>query len=157
MEPLNTNYTAGTNYTDGSYGGTVQSSVERESWKEMVQHLYADINTLWQKESLLVRTELNEKVTDIKVAAGSFAIAGGLLFVGLISLVATATLLMNLVVPLWAASLIVTAAFLIIGTVLIMGAKKKLEANRLKPTRSIETFGEIKNTFQERFHEFKQH
>lgn len=151
MEPLNPND------TNRTYYNSVHPSIERESWKEMVQHLYADINTLWQKESLLVRTEISEKVSEAKVAASSMAIGGALLFVGLFSLVATATLLLNLLIPLWAASLIVTAALMIVGGVMLMGAKKKLEANKLKPTRSIETFGEIKNTFQERIHEFKQH
>lgn len=56
---------------DSSY-----DSAERESWKGMVQNLYSDINNLWQKESLLIRTELNEKVSDVKTAASSFAIGG---------------------------------------------------------------------------------
>ncbi len=154
MEPTNSNI-------DGRYYSSVDRNidhpVERESWKDMVQHLYTDMNQLWQKQSLLVSTELNEKITEIKVAAGSLAIGAALLLVGLFAAVATAIILIDLVAPLWLSALIVTAVVMIVGGVMLVGAKKKLEADKLKPKRSIETFGEIRNTFQERIHEFKQH
>jgi membrane-bound ClpP family serine protease len=137
---------------DSSYEG-----VERESWKGMVQHLYTDVNNLWQKESLLIRTELNEKVTEVKTAASAFAIGGAVLLVGLFALVATAIIGLDVFLPLWLSAVIVTAVLFIVGGSMLAGAKKKFEANRLKPTRSIETLSEIKNTFQERIHEFKRH
>jgi cation transport ATPase len=137
---------------DSSY-----DSAERESWKGMVQNLYSDINNLWQKESLLIRTELNEKVSDVKTAASSFAIGGAVLFVALFALVATAVIGLDVFLPLWLSAVIVTAVMFIVGAVMLTGAKKQFEANRLKPTRSIETLSEIKNTFQERIHEFKRH
>ncbi len=132
-------------------------SAERESWKSMVQNLYSDINNLWQKESLLIRTELNEKVSDIKTAARSFAIGGSVLFGAMFALVATAIIGLDVFLPLWLSAVIVTAVMFIVGGVMLTGAKKKIEANRLKPTHSIETLSEIKNTFQERVHEFKRH
>lgn len=149
---------------DGAYRSTGDRSVEssydsteRESWKGMVQNLYSDINHLWQRESLLIRTELNEKVSDIKTAASSFAIGGSVLFVALFALVATAIIGLDVFLPLWLSAVIVTAVMFVVGGVMLTGAKKKFEANRLKPTRSIETLSEIKNTFQERIHEFKRH
>ena len=154
MEPTNLN-------TDGSYHSSVDrridNPVERESWKDMAQHLYTDMNHLWQKQSLLVSAELNEKITEIKVAVGSLAVGAALLLVGLFSLVATAIILIDLVAPLWLSALLVTAVLMIVGGAMLIGAKKKLEADKIKPKKSIETFGEIRNTFQERIHEFKQH
>lgn len=154
MEPTNSNI-------DGRYYGSVDknvhSPVERETWKEMAQHLYTDMNQLWQKQSLLVSTELNEKIAEIKIAAGSLAVGAALLLVGLFALVATAIILIDLVAPLWLSALLVTTVLLVVGAVMLMGAKKKLKADKIKPEKSIETFGEIRNTFQERIHEFKQH
>jgi uncharacterized protein YacL len=146
-------------HRDGSFKTTVNPNYqsERESWKEMFQTLYVDINRLWQKENLLVRTELNEKISDIKVAASSFATGGAVLLVGLFAAVATSIIILDLFLPLWASALIVTVVLLIVGGVMVAGAKKKFEANRLKPTHSLETMSEIKNTFQEKFHEFKRH
>ena len=80
-----------------------------------------------------------------------------LLLVGLFAAVATAIILINLVAPLWLSALIVTVVLMAVGGVMLTGAMKKLEADKLKPKKSIETFGEIRNTFQERIHEFKQH
>lgn len=131
--------------------------VERESWKDMAQNLYSDINALWQKERQLIQTELNEKMSEVKVAAGSFATGGGVLFVGLFAAVATAIIALDVVLPLWASALIVTTVLFIVGGVMMAAAKKKFEAQRLKPKHSIDTVNEIKNTLQERFHEFKRH
>jgi hypothetical protein len=130
---------------------------ERETMKDMIEHLYADFNLLWRKESALIRAEIREKASDVKTAAASLIGGGVVLFIGALSFAATLTILLALVMPLWAASLIVTAAFLIIGGVMLAGAKKKLEAEKLTPHRSIETLGEIKSTFQERVHEYRQH
>lgn len=161
ITPRDTN--AGIN-GDGTYRSTGYSSIdssyegaERESWKGMVQNLYSDINNLWQKESLLIRTELNEKVSEVKTAASSFAIGGAVMFVGLFALVATAIIGLDVFLPLWLSAVIVTAVLFIVGGAMLAGAKKKFEANRLRPNRSIETLSEIKNTFQERIHEFKRH
>lgn len=110
---------------------------------------------LWEKQSELIRTEMNEKVTQLKAAAASMVAGGAVLFVSLICVAATAIIALNLVMPLWLSGVIVTAAFLIIGGIMVGGAKQKLEADSLKPRRSVETLSEIKSTLKERVHEFK--
>ena len=159
MEPVTTNKTDPSLNGDGIYRTTFEASpqMERETWRDMAQGLYADLNTLWAKESLLIRTELDEKVNDLKGAVGSFAVGGAVLLVGLFALVATAIIALNLVAPLWLSAVIVTALLFVVGGILLGSAKKKLSANALKPRHSIETLGEIRNTFQERVHEFKKH
>jgi hypothetical protein len=130
---------------------------ERESWRESIQHLYTDFTNLWQRESLLIRTELSEKINEVKMASSSFAVGSATLLVGLFAAVATAIIGLDVFLPLWLSALIVTAVLFIVGGVLFAGAKKKFEVQRLKPTKSIETMHEIKNTFQERVHELKRH
>ena len=129
----------------------------RESLKEMGQNLYSDINQLWMRQSELVKTELNEKISDVKTATGYLGVGGVLLFVGLMALVATCIIALDMFVPLWAASAIVTVVVLMIGGLALISGKKKMEADRLKPKHSIDALGEIKNTFQEKFHEYQKH
>lgn len=146
MEPV-------TPFNEPAYGSTP----ERESWKDMAQNLYNDLNALWTKERELIRTELQEKVSEVKTATGAFVVAGAFIYIGVLTLAATAIIVLNLFTELWFSALVVTAFFLLTGFILLAAAKKKVETQRLKPTHSIEAFGEIKNTFQERFHELKKH
>ena len=130
---------------------------ERESWKTMMDHLYSDITLLYEREKLLIRSEMNDKVNEVKKAVGSLAVGGGMLVIGAFAIAATAIIVLDIFMPLWASALIVSAGLLIVGFVMVKGAQKKLAADRLKPRHSIETVGEIKTTFKERYNEFKQH
>lgn len=133
------------------------NEVHRQSIKEMGQNLYADLNQLWIRESQLVRTELNEKIGDVKAASSSLTIGGVLLFVGLLCLVATLIIAMDIYVQLWVASTVMTLIVLIFGGILFQSGKKKLEVSKLKPKHSIDALSDIKNTFQEKIHEFQKH
>lgn len=134
---------------------TVGGVPVRESWTAMAQNLYSDVQMLWDRQSMLVRTEMNEKLTEIKAASVSIGVGSVLLMAGLFSLVATAMICLSLVIPLWASAVIVTALCLIVGGVMVMGARKKLEADKIRPVHSIEAFGEISSTLKERLYEFK--
>ena len=139
-------------------GGSVDKTfVERESMKDMVQNIYTDVSRLLSKEGELIRTELNEKTTQIKAATGGLVVSGVLLFAGALCLAATAIICLDLVAPLWLAAVIVTAAFLVIGGIMFAGAKKKLNVNDLKPVKSIEAFGEIRHSLQEKVNEITKH
>jgi hypothetical protein len=136
---------------------TQANDLGRESWKEMGQDLYQNLNQLWMKERQLVRVELNEKLYELKSASRSMAIGGGLLLVGLFSLIATATIVLDIFLELWLASAIVTGVFLFIGIIAFNVGKRKLEMGKLRPQHSIDALGEIKNTFQEKLNEFQKH
>ena len=146
-------------YTDTTRAnvGLTDGQSERESWKNMTNRFYTEITHLMEKEGQLIRAELNEKVTDVKAGVISLVAAGVVMFVGLISLAATATILLDQVTSLWLASVIVTAAFLIIGAVMLGTAKKKLESDKLKPRKSIEAFGEIRHSLKEKVNEITKH
>ena len=157
----NKNY-AGYNSThfttrEGVHKSSSLPDTERESWKEMAEHLYLDMVGLWKKESQLVRTEMSEKLSEFKKSSFSMAIGGTVLFYAGLCLVATAVLALNFVLELWAAAGVVGVFLLVVGAVITTAAKKKLEANNLKPTQSIEALGTISHTLKERFHEIKKH
>jgi hypothetical protein len=138
-------------------GSVTDKYIERESWKDMVQKLYSDVSTLLVKEGQLIRTELNEKTTEVKTAAVSLIGGGVVLFVGLFCVAATAIILLDLVTELWLASVIVTVVFLAIGGFMLASAKKKLEADKLKPNKSIDALGEIGHTLKEKVYEITKH
>lgn len=154
---INTSNSYESTYSDGQVGSEYDNSVTRDSWRVMAENLYHDMVGLWDKQSMLVKTEINEKVGDIKTASVSLIGGGVVMVAGVFSLVATAIILFNLIMPLWASAVLVTAILFIVGGVMLMTAKKKFEADRLKPRHSIETLGDISNTFKERIYEFKRH
>lgn len=138
-------------------GASMGTTPTREGWGVMFERLSTDMTNLWDRQSALIATELNEKVTTIKVASGSLVVGGVIAFVGVICLAITAILALSQVVEPWIAAAIVTVALLVIGLVMVKGAQKKLSGKGLVPEQSIDALNQIKNTFQERVHEFKRH
>jgi uncharacterized membrane protein YqjE len=142
-------------YIDGKSSTTTVS--EHESWKNMAQRFYTDVSALIEREGQLIRAELSEKATQIKAASISLFVGATFVIAGLFCLAATAIIMLNLVTQLWIASVIVTVAFLLIGGILLIGAKNKLEADKLKPTKSIEAFSDIQNSLKEKVYEITKH
>ncbi len=147
-------------FIDG--GGSVNTSFEnqtydRESWKDMSQRLYTDVTNLFVREGELIRAEMNEKVTDVKAGAVSLIGGGVTLFVGLLCVAATAIILLDLIAPLWLAAVIVSVVFLAIGGMMLGAAKKKLAADKIRPNKSFEAFGEIRHSLKEKVHEITKH
>ncbi len=142
-------------YPGGTAAG-IDTVRERDSWGVMLEKLSADMTNLWERQSRLISTELGEKATVMKAVSTSMAIGGSLMFVGVFCLAATAILALCTVVAPWIAAAIVTVALMVIGFVMVKGAQKKIAGRGLVPNQSIEALGLIKNTFQERIHEFKR-
>jgi len=124
-------------------------------WKVMVDTISNDLSTLWDRERLLVRTEINEKIMEVKEASTTMAIGAGLCFAGVIASVLAVVYVLDVFLPLWASAVIATVGFFLIGGILFGMAKRKLSADRLRPRHSIETLSEFKTTLKERVHEFK--
>lgn len=141
-------------YINGSGNVGVEN---RDSWKDMAQNFYTDVSRLFEKEGQLIRTEMNEKITQAKVATTAMVTSGAILFVGVLSLTAWAVIVLDQFMELWVASTIVTVALLAIGGIMFAGAKKKLNASDLKPNKSIQAFGEIRHSLQEKVHEITKH
>ncbi len=135
----------------------MSDGVRRDSWRNIFDHLTDDLSLLWEKQSRLMQVELQEKVGNVKGAAGSLGASAAFMLVGVFCLAITAIYALSLIVPAWAAAGIVTITFFVIGGVLAGIGKKKLEADSLKPKKSIETFEEMTTTLKERYNEFRYH
>lgn len=143
------------NKSEGGVYRTNYSVETRDSWKDMLDHLYADMAHLYERQSLLIRQEVKEKIDDAKAAVVTMAIGGSFLLVGVFAAVATAIIALDLVMPLWASAVIVSGILLCVGGIMFVGAKKKLAAGKLVPHHSLETMSEIKSTLKERVNEYK--
>lgn len=102
------------------------------------------IGQLSEQTSRLVREEIELAKLELKASArhgglgvGLFGAAGLLGFLGAASLIATATIALDLALPLWAASLIVTALILLAAAIAALIGKKQVGQASPKPEQAM--------------------
>ncbi|MEV4478175.1 phage holin family protein [Micromonospora coxensis] len=95
------------------------------STAELVQRATEQVSRLVRDELALARAELTQKGKHAGIGIGLFGGGGALALYGLGALVATAILLLDLVLPAWAAALIVAVVlFLFAGIFALVGKKQ---------------------------------
>ncbi|MGZ4451248.1 MAG: phage holin family protein [Nocardioides sp.] len=125
-----------------SEGGT--QPVAEASVGQLVGQVASDLSTLVRQEMELARAELKEEVAKAGKGAGLLGGAGyaGLLLGVFASL--TAMFLLDLALPLWAAALVVTAVWGVVGAVLFRKGRQQLQSVNPTPTRTVDS---LKETF----------
>ncbi|MFC4017828.1 phage holin family protein [Micromonospora sp. GCM10011542] len=99
------------------------------STAELVQRATEQVSRLVRDELALARAELTQKGKHAGIGIGLFGGGGALALYGLGALVATAILLLDLVLPAWAAALIVAVVlFLLAGILALVGKKQVSQA-----------------------------
>jgi hypothetical protein len=105
--------------------------------------LWRETTTLVHDEVELAKADISEKVAQAGRGVGAIAAGGAVLFAGFIVLLFAAVGALQMVLPPeqapWLAPLIVGAVVTIAGAVALSSGKKKLKAEQLKPTRTIES------------------
>lgn len=105
----------------------------------LVSDLSSQIPELVRSEMRLAQAELAEKGKRAGLGIGMFSAAGLLAFFGLAVLITTGILLLALVLPGWAAALIVAVVlFVLAGIVALVGKKAVGEATPAKPERAMD-------------------
>jgi K+-sensing histidine kinase KdpD len=105
----------------------------------LVGELGSEVNTLVRQEVALAQSEMNQSIQDLKTAAGSVAAASAVGIAGLVILLLAPSFALGLVLPMWAATLIIGVLTLIVAAVLAATARKKASAANLRPTRTEHT------------------
>lgn len=106
---------------------------------ELISQLTTQVSTLVRDELALARIELTEKGKKAGVGVGMFGGAGVLALYGVGALIATAIAALALVLPVWAAALIVAVVlFLVAGIVALVGKKNLAKAAPPVPTEAVE-------------------
>ncbi|QOC92671.1 phage holin family protein [Micromonospora craniellae] len=110
------------------------------STAELVQRATEQMSRLVRDELALARAELTEKGKHAGIGVGLLAGGGALAFLGLGALITAAILLLALVLPAWAAALIVAVAvFLIAGVLALLGRKQVKQAVPPVPQATVQS------------------
>ena len=110
-----------------------------ESLGTLVSQLSHQIPDLIRSEIRLAQAEMAQKGKQAGIGIGMFSAAGLLAFFGLGVLITMFVLLLALVLPAWAAALIVAVVlFAAAGAAALVGRKKVAEGTPAKPERAME-------------------
>jgi hypothetical protein len=127
-----------TDYSETGLGRTSPSQAlfltrEAEPVPSLLRRLANETATLFAKELALATTETTNAVKDAQVGLTRVAKGGAVMFVGLIFLLLAAVYaLMEYVQP-WLAALIVGGVATLIGAIMLVSGRRKLEARALAP------------------------
>jgi len=108
----------------------------------LIGDLASEASQLFRQEIALAKAEIADKATRFATGIGLIAAGAFLGFAGLLVLLASAVLGLSLVLPAWAAALIVSAAVLAIATILAVIGKRNMAAEALVPSRTLKTLRE---------------
>ena len=119
---------------------TVQSKPATDaSIGELMSQLSTQTSRLVRDELRLAQKEFQQSAKHAGVGAGLFSIAGLLAFLGLMTLTAAAVAALSLVLPVWAAAVIVAAVLLVCaGIAGLIGRNRADEVTPAAP-RTVET------------------
>lgn len=113
--------------------------------RDLLREMTDDVRDIVRLEVQLARAELQESLIEARRAAIALSIAGGLATLGAIMLPFAAAWALGLVLPMWAAALIVAGAFLLAGGIFFAIGRSRLNRVDLRPERTLQTlqgFGE---------------
>ena len=130
--------------------GTRSSDLKEQPWVDVLKTLGEELRGFIQQEMQLVKVELTSKVKQAGIGAGMFGAAGFMGFMALATLTAAVILALALVLPAWAAALIVAAFYGIVAGGLALAGKKKVKsAMPLAPEQTMRTVQVAKEQVQQ--------
>ena len=116
-------------------------SQKSSSVGSLLSTLLNEVTALVRGEAALAKAEMSEKTHQAMMGLGSIATAGAVLFGGFLTLLATAVMLLNEVLPPetrpWLATLLVGAVVTLMGVVMLKAGLKKVRAQGLMPNRTM--------------------
>ena len=105
----------------------------------LVNQLTTQVPELIRSEIRLAQAEVTEKGKRAGIGIGMFSAAGLLAFFGVATLITTAVLALDLVLPAWLAALIVAVLLFAAAAAFgLLGKNKVDEATPMKPERAVE-------------------
>lgn len=114
----------------------------------LLRLLTSEVTTLFSKEVSLARAEVREAVNGVKTGLVSMVTGGVVLLAGLIILLWSAVYGLANFMDLWLAALIVGGVVALIGFSMVNAGKHKLDADALKPRRTVESIKEDRAVFK---------
>jgi Flp pilus assembly protein TadB len=106
---------------------------------ELMSQLSTQTSRLVRDEMRLAQKEFQEAAKHAGIGAGLFSVAGLLAFFGLATFIAAAVAALSLVLPVWAAALIVGAVLLIAAGIAGLVGRKQAEEVTPAAPKTVET------------------
>jgi predicted membrane metal-binding protein len=107
------------------------------SFGALFSQLAADIGLLMQQEAQLAKGEFKEMLVKLLIGLGVLAVGGLIAMVGLVALLCAVVLALALVMPHWAATLVVGLLFLVVGGLSMMFGVQRMRDFKLVPERTL--------------------
>ena len=120
---------------------------EHHSVGELIGQATEQLSRLVRQEMALAKEELTEKGRRAGRGGGMLGAAGAFAYAGLLALAGTGIAALSLVLPVWAAALIVTALLFAIAAVLAAAGRSQLR--RATPPKPERTMGSVKADVEE--------
>lgn len=105
----------------------------------IVRELTQEISTLFRSEIALAKLEVRQALAAVGGVGALFAAALFCALLGAALLFVTAILALALVIPPWAATLLVSVVLLIIAFGLVVAGRKKMATVEFKPSAAVES------------------
>jgi peptidoglycan/LPS O-acetylase OafA/YrhL len=109
---------------------------------DLLRELGRQARILIGEELALARAEINEKIAAATGWSSLIALGAGLVFAGLLVLLAAAVLGLSLALPPWLAALIVGGATILFGVLCALIGRQRLASLDLLPERTLQTLRE---------------
>ena len=119
---------------------------ENASTGELITQLTAQTSRLVRDEIRLAQREFQESAKHAGIGAGLFSVAGVLAVFGVATVIAAVVAALALVLPLWAAALIVGAVLLAAGGIAALMGKKQVQEASPVPEQTV---ANVKDDIQE--------
>ena len=103
------------------------TSTDNASTGELISQLTAQTSRLVRDEIRLAQKEFQESAKHAGIGAGLFSVAGVFAVFGAATLIAAIVAAISLVLPVWAAALIVAVVLFIVGGVAALVGKKQVQ------------------------------
>lgn len=116
----------------------------------LLRELAHEVPSLLTKEIALAKSEARETMRVTRAGVAAVATGGAVAMAGLIVLMFSAVYALATVMELWLAALIVGAAVLLVGYVMVQAGKKKFEAESLRPNRTLNALHKDQNAIRGR-------
>lgn len=130
----------------GAPAATASHNHGSESITDLIRQLATDVSTLFGKEMALAKSEVRESVSEMQTAVGAIASGAAIAMAGLVALLMSAVYGLSIILAPWLAALIVGAAALLVGYLMVSSAKKKISASAVMPDRTIHSAEQDKET-----------
>ncbi|MFD5494494.1 phage holin family protein [Streptomyces sp. NPDC001812] len=128
-------------------GSRAEYSHDGHSVGELVGQATEQVSRLVRQEVALAKVELAEKGRRAGRGGGMLGAAGAFAYAGLLATAFTGGAALSLVLPVWAAALIITAVLFVIAAVL--AALGRAELKKATPAAPEQTLGSVKADVEE--------